>query len=393
MAAEPSGDLQGAALARALQARLGEVDLVGVGCREMQAAGVKLLADASTWGTIGPSSAFAKLLTIYLAYRKMRHVLRTEPAEVTVVIDSPAIYMRLTGYLKRYNLKTIYYFPPSAWSTNPERFKEIHRRVTGVITTFDFNYENYRKLELPVAHYGHPMVDLFEPLEAGEAKRRLGVDLQQDYAALLPGSRTQEISLLTPLLLRSAELMRRQHPELRFLLPTASVRVEKQLHRMLKPAPDWLTLVSGQSREVMAASRVALMCSGSATLEGAMLNTPMVIFYKFGRLDWALGRLLRKLGLLRVDRFALPNLVLDEDALPEFLQEQATPETLAAEALKLLVEGDRRDRHLEVLGRVRESLGRGPVVARVAAFVDYIARGRSPVEALEAVENESWTSS
>lgn len=391
MAAEPSGDLQGSALAAALQQRIPNLDLFGVGCARMREQGVRLLADTSVWGTIGPSEAFAKIWGIYLVYRKMKAELLKLRPEVTVVIDSPAIHMRLARFLKGHGLPCVYYFPPSAWSNNPKRFQQIFDRTDGIVTTFDYNYRNYRRCGLPTAYYGHPMVDLFQPLPAQDARRRLGLGPGR-YVALLPGSRTQEVRLLAPILVKAAARMRETHPELQFLMPAASEQVEARLRGLLGRLPSWLHLFQRQSREALAASEVVLMCSGSASLEATLLNVPMVIFYKFNRVDYALAKFLRFLGLFNVPRFALPNLILDEDALTEYFQEQATPEALADHGLRLLQGGSERASHLEVLSQVRSAMGSPPVVSKIAAFVDYMGQGRGLEASIQAVEQELWTS-
>ena len=390
MAAEPSGDLQGAALAAALKQRIPDLNLFGVGCARMKEQGVRLLADASVWGTIGPSEAIAKIWGIYLVYRKMKsELLRVRP-EVTVVIDSPAIHMRLARFLKRRQLGCVYYFPPSAWSSNPKRFQQIYDRSDGIVTTFEFNHRNYTRCGLKTAYYGHPMVDLFQPLQREEARTELGLS-EGRYVALLPGSRTQEIRLLAPVLVEAARRMREAHPELQFLMPAASLQVELRLRRLLGELPPWLHLFQRKSREAIAASEVVLMCSGSASLEATLLDVPMVIGYKFNRFDYALARFLRFLGLFNVQRFALPNLILDEDALTEYFQEQVTPEALSEHGLRLLEGGPERSDHLAVLHRVREAMGASPVVSKIAAFVDYMGQGRGLETALEAVEQELWT--
>ncbi len=388
MAAEPSGDLQGAALARELRRRVPGLRLLGVGGQHLRESGVELLCDSSAWGTIGPSEAIFKVVGIFFAYRKFRWRLVQERPDLTVVIDSPAIHMRLTRYLKPFGLRTLYYFPPSAWSTSGRRMREIHDRVTAVVTTFAFNYRTYCENNLPVAHYGHPMVDLFwPPPSPDQARSRLNLK-EGVYVALMPGSRTQEVRLNTPILVEAARQLKRRHPELRFLLPSASPRVEPTITRLIGACPPWLTVVSGRSRDCMAASRLVLMCSGSVSLEAAVLGVPMVLFYRFNAFDYALAWLLTLVGLLKVRRFALPNLVLDEDVLPELFQNQVTPGRLVQEAERLLPSGPERRRHLEGLERVRLALGKPGVVKKVAAFADAISQGMTTTEALDWVERE-----
>lgn len=386
MAAEPSGDLQAGALARALRQRRPGIRLWGVGGECLRAAGVSLICDSQTWSTIGPTEALGKLPGIYRAYRRLRGELLRRRPDLVVVIDAPAIHMRLAGFNRRHGLRTVYYFPPSAWTSSRRRLEQIHSRVDAVVAAFRYNAENYRRAGLPVVYYGHPLVDLCpRPESRAAVLESLGLEEGQ-WASLLPGSRTQEIRLNTPLLLEAARRLRRDRPGLRFLMPCASAPLEERLRRL--PLPPWVTLLSGRAREALALSRVAVMASGSASLEAALLGVPHVLFYRLSRLDAALGWALLRTGLLQVDRFGLPNLILQEDAVVELLQGEATPERLAQEAGKLLEECEERRRHLLALERVRRELGGPGAVARVAAFVDHFAAGCSREEACAAVEEE-----
>ncbi|MBI3930131.1 MAG: lipid-A-disaccharide synthase [Armatimonadetes bacterium] len=387
MAAEPSGDLQGGALASALLQRDPDLSLIGIGCSAMARAGVKLMMDSSVWSTIGPAEALARLPALYLAYRKMRHMLVRARPDLTVVIDAPALHMRLAGYLARKSLRTLYYFPPSAWSPNPERARQITQRVDAVVGAFRFTYRTYCENGLRMAYYGHPLVDLVARGSPGQAARQLGLP-EGRYVALLPGSRTQEVRLLLPVALEVARRLRGRYPDVEFLLPAASLSIEKKIRRRAGKLPDWVRVFPGRSREVLAASRLALMASGSATLEAAILGVPMVVFYKMNTFDYNLGQFLIARGLLKVPRFVLPNLVLQEDILPELLQNDANPDRVEREAVRLFEEGPERSRMVEALDRVRAALDGPDVVPRIAAFVDHFSRSRDFDRAHAAVERE-----
>lgn len=385
MAAEPSGDLQAGALARALRERDPSLRLVGVGGTAMKEAGVELWMESHLWSTIGPFEALGRLPALYLAYRRMRHELLKARPEITLVVDCPAIFMRLVGFLRRRGLRTAYYFPPSAWTRNPRRLQEIHDRTDAVIATFGRNAELYEQAGLPVAWFGHPLVDVMARAPSpAEARRQLG--LEGECVTLMPGSRTQEVRLLLPIFLEVAGRLRRDRPDLQFLLPCATPPLERRIRRMLGEPPDWLHVLSGGARPAMAASRLVLMASGSASLEAALLGVPMVLCYRFGVFDAWLGKVLMKLGLLKIDWFGLPNLVLQESVMPELLQEEANADRLEQEARRLLDEGPARERMLADLARVRQALGPPGVVGRVAALVDTLASGHGMERALELVE-------
>lgn len=368
-AAEPSGDLQAAALIPHLRRLDPDARFVGIGGRHLASQGVELLCDTSTWGSIGATEVIARLPRIIVEYYTFRYKYQKLRPDVTVMIDSPAVFMRLAKFAKTENLKTVYYFPPSAWSTNHNRMRQIAARVTGIVATFKRSYETYRAAGVPVEYYGHPMVDVVKKRTRAEALKRLETD-DGRFVVLLPGSRLQEIRHMTPVLTETASRLRQSRPELRFLLPAASPGVYQRLQDMV---PDFIELHNGKAQEMLTIADLAVMTSGSVSLEAAFLNCPMVLGYRFNRLDAAIGRFLLRTGLLKIKHFALPNLVLDETVLPELLQEEVTPERLVFEAEKLLDPGPERERMLHDLARVREALGTEPVVPRVADYVHRVA--------------------
>lgn len=371
-AAEPSGDLQASALVPYIRERDPDARFVGIGGRHLESQGVELLVDTSCWGSIGASEVLTRLPRIlYEYYFKFRNRYAELRPDVTVMIDSPAVFMRLAKFTKAQGLKTIYYFPPSAWSTNHDRMRQIADRVNGVVPTFRRNYETYQAAGVPVEYYGHPMVDVVKVKPRSQALEFLGLT-EGRYITLLPGSRLQEIRLMTPILVETARLLQSWDPELRFLLPAASPKVYDKLREMV---PDFIDLHNGKAQEMLSISELSIMTSGSVSLEAAFLNCPMVLGYRFNKFDIALGRFLVWAGILKIKHFALPNLVLDETILPELLQEEVNPQRLCSEAQALLRDGPEREAMMANLQRVQEALGRGPVVPRVADYVYRMAVG------------------
>jgi len=373
MAAEPSGDLQAAALVPHLRSLDPGARFVGIGGRRLEAEGVELLCDTSCWGSIGPSEVITRLPRIAWEYFHFRARLRDMKPDVTVMIDSPALFMRMAKYTKKHGLKTVYYFPPSAWSDNHKRMRSIAERVHGVVATFKRNYETYVEAGIPVEYHGHPMVDVVQAMPREEALQRLGLP-EGKYVTLLPGSRLQEIRIMTPILVETAKHLHQWDPELRFLLPAASPGLYPKLQEM---CPALIDLHNGKAFEMLNISQLAVMTSGSVSLEAAVVECPMVLGYRFNRFDYALARFLLAVGLMKVKHFALPNLVLDESILPELLQNEVTPDRLFQESVQLLSPGPRREKMKEDLVRVREALGESPVVSRVADYLHRVALGEA----------------
>ncbi|MFA5506879.1 MAG: lipid-A-disaccharide synthase [Vulcanimicrobiota bacterium] len=371
LAAEPSGDLQAAALVPYLRELDPEAEFIGMGGKHLESQGVELLCDTSWWASIGATEVLTRLPRIILSYYLFRYKYARRNPDVTVMIDSPAVFMRLAKFARSRKLKTVYYFPPSAWSDNPNRMKQIAERVTGVVATFRRSWETYQASGIPVQYFGHPMVDVVKRKPRAQVLAELGLK-EGRYVTLLPGSRQQEIRLMTPILLETAQKLKSWDPNLCFLLPAASSRVYEKLQGLVPPE---VFLYSGKAQEMLSISELAVMTSGSVSLEAAFLDCPMVLGYRFNKFDIALGRFLVRTGILKLKHFALPNLVLDETILPELLQEEVTAERLFEEAKQLLPGGAKREKMLADLARVREALGRGPVLPRVAEYVYQVAAG------------------
>ena len=335
-------------------------------------AGLKLWADSTLWSVVGASEALGRLLWGIRLYWKLRNYLIAERPDLVVLIDAPAIHMRLAAILKARGIKCLYYFPPSAWTRNPRRLNDIHRRVDSVIATFEVNARNYQALGLPVAYFGHPLVEQCQASPREQALAQLGLP-EGRYAALLPGSRTQEIRLLLPDFWQTAQQLQQRHPALHWILPSANEPIEKLVRQVIGQPPPWLHLCSGQSRTVMGLAEVGLLASGSATLEASLLGLPHLICYRLNRFDFSLARLLFRVGLLKVTHFGLPNLVADQAVVSEFLQDQVSPQNLVPALEELL--GSGRQQALERLSFVRAGLGSGQnVVDQIAHYIAEQAR-------------------
>lgn len=382
LAAEPSGDLQAAAVARVLRRLHPDIELFGVGGLHMRNAGVGLLEDTSLWSSVGLFDAIPKIPAVWKRYHVLREQIRDRRPTLTVFIDAPAINMRMAKYLRFHGLRTAYYFPPSAWAKRDGRLAEIHKKVDAVIATFAYNAEGYRKAGLDIAYFGHPLIDLFQPLGAEEARQQLDLSGNRQVA-LMPGSRLQEITHVLPVFLETARRLHRYDPGLEFLLPVATPAIRPAVLRQVGKGFPGLHVLDGQAKQALAASQLALICSGSATLEAALLGTPMVLCYRCNWLDYAFGKTLIKLGLIHVPWWGLPNLVLQEDIIPELLQMQVTPGRLMGMALDLLESPVARERQLADLARVRASLGQPGVVEKVGHFISHFAQGMSLREARE----------
>jgi lipid-A-disaccharide synthase len=331
VAGEASGDLHGATLCRALRSLAPGRRLVGMGGERMAAAGVERAADVTAAAVIGGTEALGPLATLYRAWRRLTAVLhgQSRPA-VVVVIDFPEFNLRLARVARRAGIPVVYFIPPQVWAWRPWRIRAIRRRVSRVLAVLPFEVALYESAGVPVAFVGHPVLDaVAEAPSREEARRKLAVPPDAIVLGLLPGSRAQEIAHTLPVLRAAANRIVARRPAARLVLALAP-SVDRALVERLTAGTPPVTIVP-DAHVVMRAADLLLVTSGTATLEAALLGTPMIVCYRFSRLSEAWVRL-----LVRVPWISLVNITLGRSVVPEIYQRAFTPERVAAEAERLL---------------------------------------------------------
>lgn len=368
-AIEPSADMQGAVLVKALREINPDIEFVGVGGAQMASAGVNLWLKTVNSAAIGPGEVIAHLPVYILNYWKIRNKLLEIRPDLTILIDSPAVNMRFAGVLRRYGLHSVYYFPPSAWSDSEKRLRDIFGRTDRVICVFKSNAERYRRLGMDVDYWGHPMSDMLElSYTPEEARKRLGIE-GEDILALLPGSRQPEIDNLLPVFLKTIEILHAERPGLKVLIPCATEDLHEKICRLVPPDCDYIRLIDGQSHWVMLASKAALMSSGTASLEAMMFDLPMVLCYRFGLFNAILGKFLLATHILKVDHIGAPSLILNRRITPEFIQEEVTTTNLVPAVRQYLDDTPARRQILQDLAQARQGMGESGAVKRIATSV------------------------
>lgn len=335
VAGELSGDRLGAALIRALQALHPGVAVEGVAGPEMRAAGCRVRARTEELAVMGLVEVLARLPRLLrLRARLVDHWL-SDPPDVFLGIDAPDFNLGLERRLKRAGIATLHWVSPSVWAWRRYRVAKIGRSVDRVLTLFPFEARFYGEHGIDASFVGHPLADEIRAAQTpAPARRALGIEARGAVVALLPGSRRSEVERLLPLFLESARRCRQERGDLHFVLPVATPAL-LPLCREAAAALDGdgipVTLFDGRAAEALAAADVALLASGTASLECALVGRPMVVAYRMHPLSYALAS-----RLLRVPWVSLPNNLLGRAQVPEFLQEAATPEALAAAVLQLL---------------------------------------------------------
>jgi lipid-A-disaccharide synthase len=352
---EPSGDLYAGALTRELRAIDPGVSVAGLGGPEFAAAGGRLIDDYRGFAVTGLTEALFKIPRAWGTLRRLQAAARAEPPDVLVVIDFPDFNFTLARHIRALGVKVVYYIGPQIWAWRPGRLKTIREIADLVLVIFPFEEQIYRGRGVPVEFVGHPLVDLAKASGSREAfLRRHGLTSGAPTVAILPGSRPNEVKRILPPLVEAARLIRGRVPHAQFLIARAP-NLDDQLFK------DSLTIVESDTDGVLAASDVALTASGTATVQSALHDTPMVIVYRLSPLTYRLGR-----PLVTLDTFGMVNLIAGEKIVPELIQDAFTPEAVAAEAVSLLTDPARAARVRDGLSRVRARLG-APGASRRAA--------------------------
>lgn len=365
VAGEASGDQYGAALVHALLACFPRLHVYGVGGAQMRAAGVQTVFDVERLNAVGVIEICAKIpAAMHMANRLLQEA-KTRGTRVVVLIDAPVFNLYFAPRAKRAGLRVVYYVSPQIWAWWPSRVKTMARRIDVMLTLFPFEVPLYTAAGVEAVYVGHPVVDRVQALPtAAQAARMLGLEVTRPIIALLPGSRRQELRRLLVPMLVALRHIRQRLPQIQGILPVAPTVARQEVERFLSHCPVPVTVVQGQSTIALRAAQVALVASGTATLEAGLIGTPMVVVYKVHAVTAWLAR-----RLLRISSVGLVNIVAGQAIVPELLQQQVHPRTLAALALKYLEDDEETQRVKRELARLHEILGPGGGAQRAAAYV------------------------
>ncbi len=364
VAGEASGDLHGADFLRALRARCPDLEVFGIGGPHLRAAGMTTIADAGEVATVGAVEAVGGLRTLLRAYRELARALRRMPPDLCVLIDFPEFNLRLARVAKRVGVPVLYYIAPQVWAWRRGRVRKIARRVDRLAVVFPFEPDLYAGRHPGVEFVGHPLLDRVAVTRGrGETLARHGLDPARRTVLLLPGSRPKEIDYCLPPLLAAVHLLA-QRGTYQFALALAHTVAREQVVARLRAAGLELPIVGEDTYNLVAAADLALVASGTATLECALLECPMVIVYRMSPLTFGLAKLLVR-GVRHV---GMPNIVAGHEVVPELLQGAATGPRIAEAATALLEDAQRRAAVIEDLREVRRRLGRGGAAGRAAAI-------------------------
>lgn len=337
VAGEASGDLLAGLLLDGLRARWPGLVAQGIGGPQMARRGFEAWWPHDKLAVRGYAEVLRHYREIVGIRDRLRERLLREPPDAFIGVDAPDFNLALEADLRRRGTRTVHFICPSIWAWRAKRVETLQRSCDHVLCIFPFEPALLARHGIAATYVGHPLAQVI-PMEPDRAAARtaLGLPVQGRVVALLPGSRASEVHYMAERFVRAAALLQREHPDMRFLLP-AMPALKSRIDAVARDVgPPGLTVVEGRSHEVLAACDVALVASGTATLEAALFKRPMVIAYNMHALSWLLMRR-RQLQ----PWVGLPNILAGEFVVPELLQSQANPESLAAALLDWLRDPDR----------------------------------------------------
>lgn len=337
VAGEISGDRLGAGLIRAVRARRPDVEFAGIAGPAMRLAGCDVWQPSEELAVMGLAEVVRHLPRLRRILKDLERRLRADPPDLYIGIDAPDFNLRVERRLRPTGLRTVHYVSPSVWAWRPGRVRILREACDHVLCLLPFEADFLLRHGVPATFVGHPLADeLPADPDRTLARKALGLPATGPIVAILPGSRAGELERLGPVFAATAVWLQARVPDLTVVVPMATPALRARFSGLWSPVATGgaqLHIVDGQAQAAMAAADVVLLASGTATLEAMLINRPMVVAYRFAPLTYGL---LKALRLVRVEHFALPNLLAGERLVPELLQSAVTPAALGNEVLRWL---------------------------------------------------------
>jgi len=362
VAGEASGDLHGSKLVSALLSLQPELEIYAVGSKLMRQAGAKVLIDSSTLAVVGITEVLGQLPNIFKAYRALKKFIKEEDLRLLILIDFPDFNLRLAKVAQRAKIPVLYYISPQVWAWRKGRVPKIARLVNKMAVILPFEVDLYQEAGLEAEFVGHPLLDIISSGQENLGEERGKIEKGNPFIALLPGSRLKEVKTLLPAMLEAAKIIFAQKSTAKFILPIAPSIPRAEIEKILPASFEVpLTLMENQAYRAMARADLIILASGTATLEAAIFQKPMIIVYQVSLLSYIIGK-----ALIKVRWVGLVNIIAGKKIVPELLQGDVQGGLIAAEALKILEDEHYRKEMLINLAEVKQKLGAPGAARRVA---------------------------
>ena len=354
---EASGDMHGAKLAESLCAHEEHIELFGIGGERMRSAGVRIEFDAQRLAVVGITEVFARLPQILRGMRTAKRLIVEKRPDLLILIDFPDFNLHLAAFAKKHAIPVLYYISPTIWAWRKRRIKKIKRIVDHMAVILPFEEAFYRQHNIPVTFVGHPLMDRYTALSD---RQEIASGGNAVTIGLMPGSRDSEVGKLLPVMLQAAKLIG-QRENVRFLLSQAPSVSPALVHRLTNELDFEVTIFKESTERLLRQVTFVIVASGTATLEAAIHETPMIIVYRVSPLSYRVGK-----ALIQVPHIGLVNLIADKRVAPELIQHEASPVEIARQALTLLTDPDKLKRMKGDLAEVTHRLGTAGASDKVA---------------------------
>lgn len=363
IAGEASGDMHGASLVTEMLKIEPSLNFYGIGGDKMAEAGAKLFANVSQTAVVGLTEVISKLFGFIKIIRRLIKSLDELKPSLVILIDYPDFNLNIVApAAKKRNIPVFYYISPQVWAWRKGRINQIKKLVDKMAVILPFEVDIYAGKGFPVNYVGHPLLDLVKPAYS-KAESRAKFDLSGDKTTigLLPGSRISEVEKLLPEMLQAAVILSQKKPDSQFVLPLAGTLKETIINEIISRSGVKVNVIKGNTYDAIACADLAIVASGTATLETALLGVPMIIVYKISPFSYFIGKL-----AISVKNIGLVNIIAGKTIVPELIQDEANGKNIAREALKILTNEERSLEIVKQLAQIRAKLGNPGAAIRAA---------------------------
>lgn len=365
VAGEPSGDLQAAYLVKSLKSINPHIEIFGIGGKLMKEAGVEIIYDIIELAVVGFVEVIKHLGLLKKILEKLLITLEAKRPDVVILVDYPGFNLRFAKYVKEKNIPVIYYISPQIWAWGKGRISEIKKCVDKMIVIFGFEENLYKEAGVKVSFVGHPFLDIVKPgWKKEETLKHLHLNHHSKKIALLPGSREKEIERHLPVMLKACERIKAGLSDVEFIISRMKELDSSIYNKIISSSRIKPHSLENRPYEIMDVADIVMASSGSATLETAIMEKPMVIIYKTSIITWFLAK-----NMIKIPDIGLVNVVAGKRIVPELIQFQATGQNIAKEVLEILQNKHKQEDIKKGLRKVKEKLGAQGAVDRAAHLI------------------------
>ena len=369
-AGEASGDMHAAHALLALQQNGVHFNSFGMGAGQLSATGMELLVDCRELAVIGIVDVLINYPRFVKRLNVLKRALHKRRPDLLLIVDYPDFNLKLAAEARKLDIPVLFYISPQVWAWRSNRVNKIGKLVDHMAVIFPFEVPFYENANVPVTYVGHPLIDQINcDASIDDACRQLNLDASWPVVALLPGSRGSELSRNLPCMLKTAERIASAKPDCQFVLPTAPTLERQAVDEALQNSGVPVTVVEANTQLAVRAANAVVTASGTATLEVALLGTPMAIVYIVNKINYAIMK-----RLIQIDNIGLVNIVSGKTIVKEFVQDSAQPDAIADEILRILDDSQYREEMLCELELVKQKMGNGGASDKVAKLINALAQ-------------------